>query len=73
MYSVPGVNAVVTGFIQGSGNIALNGSFSSSDGVDFNIEGQGINNATVAASYVARQSFDGSAMRVGQLPKQPSP
>ena len=59
LYSVPRVNAVVAGFIQGSGS-ALNGSFSSSDGVDFNLEGQGINNATVAASYVARQSFNGS-------------
>ena len=59
LYSVPRVNAVVAGFIQGSGS-ALNGSFSSSDGVDFNLEGQGINNATLAASYVARQSFNGS-------------
>lgn len=49
LYSVPRVSAVVAGFIQGSSS-SLNGSFSSSDGVDFNLEGQGINNATVAAS-----------------------
>lgn len=60
LYSVPRVNAVVAGFIQGTGNAALDGSFSSTDGVDFNLEGRGINNATLAASFVARQSFNGS-------------
>jgi hypothetical protein len=59
LYSVPRVSAVIAGFVQGSGS-SLNGSFSSSDGIDFNLEGQGINNATVAANYVARQSFNGS-------------
>ena len=59
LYSVPHVSAVVVGFVQGTGS-SLNGSFSSSDGIDFNVAGQGINNATVAANYVARQSFNGS-------------
>ncbi len=60
LYSVPNVSALTAGFIQGTGT-SLNGSFSSSDGVDFNISGQGINNATVSASYATKQSLNGSA------------
>ncbi len=58
-HSVPHVSAVVAGFIQGSSS-SLNGSFPSSGGVDFNLEGEGINNVTLAASHVVRQSFNGS-------------
>lgn len=59
LYSVPHVSALTAGFIQGTGS-SINGNFSSSDGIDFNISGQGINNATVSASYVTKQSFNGS-------------
>lgn len=59
LYSVPNVSPLIAGFVQGTGT-SLNGSFSSSDGIDFNVTGQGINNATVSASYVAKQSFNGS-------------
>jgi hypothetical protein len=59
LYSVPHVSALVAGVVQGTGT-SLNGSFSSSDGIDFNLEGQGINNATLSASYMAKQSFNGS-------------
>ncbi|MBE0614561.1 MAG: hypothetical protein IH604_12900 [Burkholderiales bacterium] len=59
LYSLPHASSFIAGFVQGSGS-ALNGSFSSSDGVDFNIEGQGVNNATVSVSYRVRQSFNGS-------------
>lgn len=59
LYSIPHVAAVLGGVIQGSGS-SLNGSFSSSDGVDFNVEGQGVNNATLSASYVTRQTLNGS-------------
>jgi hypothetical protein len=59
LYSVPFVSAVIAGFVQGTGG-SLNGSFSSSDGIDFNFAGQSINNATVSANYVAKQSFNGS-------------
>lgn len=59
LFSVPHVSGLTAGFVQGTGS-SLNGSFSSSDGIDFNVAGQGINNATVAANYVARQSFNGS-------------
>jgi hypothetical protein len=59
LYSIPHVSALIAGVVQGTG-ISLNGSFASSDGIDFNLEGQGINNATLSASYAAKQSFNGS-------------
>jgi hypothetical protein len=59
LFSVPHVSAVIAGFVQGTG-ASLSGSFSSSDGIDFNVAGQGSNNVTVSASYVAKQSFNGS-------------
>jgi hypothetical protein len=59
LYSVPHVSALMAGVVQGT-STSLNGSFSSSDGIDFNLEGQGINSATVSASYLAKQSFNGS-------------
>ena len=59
LFSVPQFSAVLAGFVQGTG-ASLSGSFSSSDGIDFNVAGQGSNNATVSASYVAKQSFNGS-------------
>jgi hypothetical protein len=59
LYSIPHVAAVLGGVIQGTGT-SLNGSFSSSSGVDFNVEGQGVNNATLSASYATRQTLNGS-------------
>ncbi len=59
LYSVPHASSLIAGVVQGTGT-SLNGSFSSSDGIDFNLEGQGINNATVSASYMVKQSFNGS-------------
>lgn len=59
LYSAPNNSAVIAGAVQGTGT-SLNGSFSSSDGKDFNLEGQGINDATVSASYIAKQSLNGS-------------
>ena len=59
LYSVPHVSALIGGFVQGKGT-PLNGSFASSDGIDFNVEGSGINTTTVAASYMVKQSFNGS-------------
>ncbi|HEY5579966.1 MAG TPA: hypothetical protein VIK56_02210 [Rhodoferax sp.] len=49
----------IADFIQGTGT-SLNGSFSSSDGIDFNFSGQSINIATLSASYMTKQSFNGS-------------
>ena len=59
LYSVPHVSALIAGVVQGTGT-SVDGSFSSSDGMDFNVEGQRINNATVSASYVPKQTFTGS-------------
>lgn len=55
-----GVNATgIGGFVQGNGT-SLNGSFSSSNARDFNFEGLGVLSATISASYVARQSLNGT-------------
>ncbi|MBH2019083.1 MAG: hypothetical protein I8H91_05890 [Burkholderiales bacterium] len=59
LYSFPNVSALVAGFVQGTGSSA-SGSFSSSDGIDFNPSEQGVNKATVSASYAVKQSFNGS-------------
>lgn len=59
LFSVPHVSGLIDGIVQGTGT-SLNGSFSSSDGIDFSLEGQGVNNVTLSASYMAKQSFNGS-------------
>jgi len=59
MLPVPTISAPNASFVQGTGG-SLNGVFSSSDGIDFNLAGPGISNATVSANYVAKQSFTGS-------------
>ena len=64
LYSIPHASSLMAGVVQGTGS-SVNGSFSSSDGIDFNLEGQGINNATVSASYVVQQSFNGSVTYPG--------
>src|SRR5664279_2462727 len=56
---VPTTNAPNASFIQGTGS-AINGSFSSSDGMDFDLAGPGISRAAVSASYTARLSLSGS-------------
>ena len=59
LYSFPHASSFIAGVVQGTAG-SVNGSFSSSDAIDFNLEGQGFNNATVSASYVVKQSFNGS-------------
>ena len=59
LFSDPNVSGLIVGFIQGTGT-SLNGSFSSSDAIDFNVSAQGINSAAVSASYLTKQSFNGS-------------
>jgi hypothetical protein len=58
LYSIPNVSAFTAGFVQGTGT-SLSGSFSSSDAIDVNFSGQGVNNAAVSASYTSKQSFNG--------------
>lgn len=59
IYTSQGNNAVVAGAIQGTGSTD-NGSFSSSNGRDFNLEGQGINNFTISGTYSSMQSLAGT-------------
>lgn len=59
LYSSLNAGAAIAGLIQGSAT-TINGSFSSSDAKDVNLEGQGIGAATLSASYVAKQSLNGS-------------
>ena len=59
LYSSLNPGAGIAGLIEGSAT-TFNGSFSSSDARDINLEGQGIGAATVSASYVAKQSFNGT-------------
>jgi hypothetical protein len=59
LYSVVGSPSTIAGAVQGNGS-SNNGSFTSSNAKDFNLEGLGILSATVSASYVAKQSLNGT-------------
>lgn len=59
LYSFPSAGSFIAGVVQGTGS-SVNGSFSSSDGMDFHLEARGINNATLSASYAVKQSFNGA-------------
>ena len=58
-YSAPANPNLIAGVVQGNGT-SNNGSFTSANARDFNIEGLGVLSATIAASYAARQSLSGS-------------
>jgi hypothetical protein len=58
-YSVPVNPNVIAGVVQGNGT-SNNGSFTSANARDFNLEGLGVLSATIAASYIVRQSLNGS-------------
>lgn len=59
LYSVANNSAVIAGAVQGTGASA-NGSFSSTNGKDINLEGLGVLSTNVTASYVQGASFNGS-------------
>jgi hypothetical protein len=59
LYSFPSAGSFVAGVVQGTG-ASVNGSFSSSDGMDFHLEARGINNATLSASYMVKQTLNGA-------------
>lgn len=59
LYSLQGDSSIIAGAVQGNSS-SKNGSFSSSNGRDFNLEGLGINGVTVNASYQDKQSLNGS-------------
>ena len=64
LYSLVGNPSVIGGVVQGSG-VSNNGSFSSSNALDFNLEGLGVLAATVSASYTSRQSLNGIVLYNG--------
>lgn len=59
LYSAPNNSGIIAGGVQGT-STSVNGSFSSFDARDFNLEGQGINNAQVAGTYSAKQLLNGT-------------
>ena len=59
LYSLMGNSAVIAGGVQGTGS-SRNGTFTSSNGRDFNLEGLGVNDVDVSANYVMQESLSGS-------------
>jgi hypothetical protein len=59
LYSSVGSSTAIAGVVQGTGTSNA-GTFSSSNARDFNLEGLGVLSASVSASYVARQSLNGT-------------
>lgn len=60
-YSPVNVPAGVAGVVQGSSGTATAAAiWSSTDGVDFNLETPSVQSATVSAGFVAKQSFSGT-------------
>jgi hypothetical protein len=58
-YSIIGNSGVIAGVVQGNGT-SSNGSFTSSNGLDFNFEGLGVTTFTLASTYAAKSSWDGT-------------
>ena len=59
LYSPVGSPTAIAGVVQGTGTSNV-GLFSSSNARDFNLEGLGVLSASVSASYVAKQSLNGT-------------
>jgi len=59
LYSKVGNPAIIAGVVQGNGS-TNGGSFSSSNAKDFNLEGAGILNASVSASFATKQTLNGT-------------
>lgn len=59
LYTLMGNPSVVAGVVQGNGS-SQNGSITSSNTKDFNLEGLGILNASINGSYVMKQSLSGT-------------
>lgn len=59
LYTVIGNPSVVAGLVQGNGT-SNQGSFTSSNTKDFNLEGAGILDATISGAYVQKKSLNGT-------------
>lgn len=64
LYSQINNSSVIAGAVEGT-SVSQTGIFNSSDARDFNLEGQGINDATVSASYISRQYLNGTVSYQG--------
>jgi hypothetical protein len=64
IYSPPGNPNGPGGLVVGNG-VSVNGVFTSSNLVDFNLEGRGVLSGTLAANYVLRQSLNGTITHAG--------
>ena len=65
LYSDVGNPVIIAGVVQGTGT-SSNGSFSSTDAKDFNLESLSVQSATVMASYVRKQSLNGTVNSASQ-------
>jgi hypothetical protein len=59
LYTAVGNNTVLGGAVQGNGT-SSNGKFNSPNGMDFNLEGLGINAFTLAGTYTDKSTLDGT-------------
>jgi len=59
LYSVVGNSSVIAGVVQGNGT-SSGTTFTSSNTVDFNLEGYGVLTGSVSATYSAEQSISGT-------------
>ena len=59
LYSAQATPNVIAGFVQGNGT-SNNGTFTSANAKDFNLEGLGVLDATIAGNYMTGQSLNGS-------------
>jgi hypothetical protein len=66
LYSAPGNPNGPGGLLVGNG-ASVNAAFSSSSLVDFNFEGRGVLQASMAANYVTRQTLNGSITHAGNV------
>lgn len=64
IYTAVGNNAVIGGAVEGS-STSSSGNFNSSDGLNFNLEGQGITGFTLAGTYTKKSKLGGTLTYTG--------
>jgi hypothetical protein len=64
IYTAVGNSAVIGGAVQGDGS-SSSGKFSSSNGVDFNLEGLGVNDFSFSGTYTQKSQIDGTLTYTG--------
>jgi hypothetical protein len=64
IYSAVGNSAVIAGAVQGTGT-SSNGHFTASNGVDFNLEGLGVNDFSFSGTYTQKSQIGGTLTYTG--------